>query len=43
MMQRRVSAVGGAQGNGGRGGNRGRWENAVDKSRKETADRVARY
>ena len=59
-QQRRVSAVGGAQGNGGRRGNRrsgrkpdqgngGRGRNrrnrgktAVDASRKETADRVAK-
>ena len=59
--QRRASAVGGAQGNGersgnrrsgrkpdqgnaGRGGNkRSRRETAVDESRKETADRVARH
>ena len=54
--QRRASAVGGAQGNGGRrsgrkpdqgnagrGGNRSRRETAVDESREETADRVARH
>ena len=53
--QRRASAVGGTQGNGGRGGqqeernagggggNRSRRETAVEESRKETADRVARH
>ena len=59
--QRRASTVGGAQGNGGRGGNRtsgrkpdrgnggrggnrrSRRESAVDESRKETPDRVARH
>ena len=41
--QRRASAVGGAQGNGGRGGNRSRTETAVDESRKEMAGRVARH
>ena len=59
--QRRASAVGGAQDNGGRGGNRrsgrkpdqwngarggnrrSRRETPLNESRKETADRVARY
>ena len=61
--QRRVSAVGGAQGNGGEGeqqeewqktrpreiqcgeggGRRSRRETAVDKNRKEMADRVVRH
>ena len=58
--QRRASAVGGVQGNGGRrgnkrssrkpdqgnaerGGKRSSRETAVDESRKEMADRVARY
>ena len=42
--QRRASVVGGVQGEGGRGGNgRSSRETAVDKSRKEMADRVARH
>ena len=41
--KRHASALGGAQGNGnGEGGNSSQ-ETAVDESRKETADRVARY
>ena len=42
--QLRASAVGGAQGNGQRGGNRrSRRETAVDESRKETADKVEKH
>ena len=40
--KRHASAVSGAQGNG-RGGGYSRKETAVDESRKETADRIARY
>ena len=40
--KRHASAVGGAQGNG-KGGGYSRKETAVDESRKETVDRVARY
>lgn len=40
--QHHASVVGGAQGNGKGGGN-SRKGSAVDESRKETADRVARY
>ena len=40
--KRHASAVGGAQGNGKGGGN-SRKETAVNKSRKQTADRVARF
>ena len=45
--QRHTSTVDGAQGNAGRGGNRRRRrsirETAVDESKKQMADRVARY
>ena len=42
--QRPLSVVGGVQTNGERGGNkRSRKEPAVDKSRNELADRVARH
>ena len=42
--QCRASAVGGAQGNGWRGGNRrSRSETAVGESRKETAVKLARH
>ena len=40
--KRHASAVGSAQGNG-KGGGYSRKETAVDESRKETVDRVARY
>ena len=40
--KRHASTVGGAQGNG-KGGGYSPKETAVDESRKETADRVARY
>ena len=40
--KRHASTVGGAQGNG-KGGSYSPKETAVDESRKETADRVARY
>ena len=39
--ERRISVVGGIQGNGE--GGSGRRETAVDESRKETADGIARY
>ena len=40
--QRHASVPGGAQGNGKGGGN-SRKETAVEESRRETADRIARY
>ena len=40
---RHASATGGAQGNMKGGGGNSRRETAVDESRKEMADRVARY